>query len=202
MPQNPPTNDSQVPPLKFNMGCGFDKRPGWINVDSFAGCNPDEVVNLESVPWPWLDNSADAVMFNHSLEHLGRDPQVFLGIMKELYRICQDQAVIDIRVPHPRHDNFINDPTHVRPITADMLFLFDKESCLEWARIGASNTPLALHLDVDFYPENVAYMPDPRYAELLQSGKISGAELEVLMREKNNVVQEIQVKLRVKKPSA
>ena len=186
-------------PLKLNMGCGFDQREGWINVDSFAGCNPDQVFNLESIPWPWADNIAGTVMFNHSLEHLGGDPQVFLGIMKELYRICQDQAVVEIRVPHHRHDNFVNDPTHVRPITAEMLYLFDKDSCNEWARSGAPNTPLALHLDVDFYPESIVYVPDSRYAELLQSGKLSGSELEILMREKNNVVQELQIRLRVKK---
>ena len=37
--------------------------------------------------------------------------------MKELYRISCDQANIHISVPHPRHDDFLADPTHVRPIT-------------------------------------------------------------------------------------
>ena len=53
----------------------------------------------------------------------GRIRRVFLGMMKELYRICRDGAEIEINVPHPRHDNFIGDPTHVRIITPDTLLI-------------------------------------------------------------------------------
>ena len=47
--------------------------------------------------------------------------------MKELYRICKNNSIIDIVVPHPRHDDFLSDPTHVRPITDMTLSLYDKE---------------------------------------------------------------------------
>jgi len=32
-------------PLKFNMGCGRDKRPGYVNVDQSPACGPDQVEN-------------------------------------------------------------------------------------------------------------------------------------------------------------
>ena len=78
--------------LKFNMGCGQNRRAGFINVDAAAASQPDEVVDLEATPWPWPDNCADEVWFVHSLEHMGADAKVFLAIMIELYRICAPGA--------------------------------------------------------------------------------------------------------------
>ena len=37
--------------LKLNLGCGFDKREGWLNVDSFAACQPDKLLDIEATPW-------------------------------------------------------------------------------------------------------------------------------------------------------
>jgi predicted SAM-dependent methyltransferase len=90
--------------MKLNLGCGHNRLQGWTNVDMFQECSPDVVVDLESLPWPWADASVERVLFNHSLEHLGQDSRTFLGMMKELYRVCQDGAEIEINVPHPRHE--------------------------------------------------------------------------------------------------
>jgi hypothetical protein len=51
--------------------------------------------------------------------------------MREIYRVCRHDAVVHVVVPHPRHDDFINDPTHVRPITPEVLSLFDRSTNLE-----------------------------------------------------------------------
>jgi hypothetical protein len=45
-------------------------------------------------------------VLKHVLEHLGRDPIVYLEIMKELYRVCEDGATIRVVVPHHRHEFF------------------------------------------------------------------------------------------------
>ncbi len=136
--------------MKLNMGCGHNKMPDYVNVDLSPACDPDMVCDLEVLPWPVDDDSVDTVRFNHSLEHLGQDSRVFLGMMKELYRVCRNGAEIEIIVPHPRHDAFIGDPTHVRIITPGTLNLFNRALCDECKRIGAANTPLAHYLDVDF----------------------------------------------------
>ena len=46
--------------LKLNLGCGFDKRDGWLNVDSFPECAPDQLLDIEQTPW---DLPTDAARF-------------------------------------------------------------------------------------------------------------------------------------------
>lgn len=185
--------------MKLNMGCGYNKYPGYVNVDVSSVCEPDLVCDLESLPWPWEDDSADEVIFNHALEHIGQDPRVFLGMMKELYRVCKHEARIDINVPHPRHDNFINDPTHVRIITPGLLRLFDKQVNDELKRMGGSNTPYAHYLCVDFVLESAKFVLAEPYASQHDKKQLADADVAVMMREWNNIVSEIQIVLRVRK---
>ena len=37
--------------MKLNLGCGFDKREGWLNVDNFTACEPDQLLDIEATPW-------------------------------------------------------------------------------------------------------------------------------------------------------
>lgn len=113
--------------MRLNMGCGHRKADGYLNVDLSPACAPDQVVDLEVVPWPWPDDAPEEVVFFHCLEHLGRDPRVFLSLFQELYRVCRNDALIRIVVPHPRHDHFLNDPNHVRAITPNLLALFSRK---------------------------------------------------------------------------
>ena len=103
--------------MKINLGSGSKILKGYVNVDKFQYYNPDVVHDLEKFPYPFEDNSIDEILLSHVLEHIGQNPDVFNNIIKELYRICKNNSIVDIRVPHPRHDDFISDPTHVRPIT-------------------------------------------------------------------------------------
>ncbi len=111
--------------LKLNLGCGYNHLPNHINVDKFSGCKPDEIVDLEKTPWPWAENSVTEVYMAHVLEHLGQNPNVFLEIVKEVYRILSHDGIWKIIVPHPRHEDFLSDPTHVRAITKTTMENFD-----------------------------------------------------------------------------
>jgi hypothetical protein len=181
--------------MKFNMGCGTNRREGYVNVDSSPACEPDQVWDLEQTPWPWADSCAEEVVFVHSLEHMGGDSKTFLALMTELYRICAPGAQVTIHVPHPRHDNFLNDPTHVRAITPAMLSLFDRQKNDEWRAMGAANTPLALYTGVDFRVDTVQTVLDEPYATRLKDGLITKEAVSELLHTVNNVATEFRIRL-------
>ncbi len=186
-------------PLKLNLGCGNTRIPGFVNVDCVAVCHPDMVVNLESTPWPWESDSVDEIKLIHVLEHLGQATEVFLSIIREMYRVCRDGAVIEIVVPHPRSDYFLGDPTHVRPITVDMLNLFNQRLNREWAQMGSSNTPLGLITGVDFEIESVVHTLEPEWKDKLVSGQMTEAEIATVARQYNNVIVQTRFIWRVRK---
>ena len=163
--------------MKLNLGCGNERLAGFLNVDKFG--EPDLVCDLERFPWPWADSSVDEVRLHHVLEHLGETTAVYLGVLRELYRVCQGGARVHVTVPHPRHDDFLTDPTHVRAVLAESFQLLSKAKCLDWKARGVSNTPLALYLGVDFEVERVAHTLDPQWQAQLDAGKVKAAELGV-----------------------
>jgi len=97
-----------------DLGCGFNPILGFLNVDRSPACHPDLLFDAETHPWPWETSSIREVLFVHSMEHMGANANIFLAMIRELYRVCAPLARERIIVPHPRHDDFINDPTHVR----------------------------------------------------------------------------------------
>ena len=92
----------------------------------------------------------DSVIAIHCLEHVGAKPHIYKFIWQELYRICRNKAVIKVVVPHPRHDNFLNDPTHVRVITPAGLQMLSKKFNEECIANGYSNSTLGIDWGVDF----------------------------------------------------
>ncbi len=186
--------------VRFNMGSGHNPVEGYINVDASPVCNPDLVVDLENLPWPFETSIADEVAFNHSLEHMGQTSKTFLGIMQELYRISKPGAQIFIRVPHPKHRNFINDPTHVRVITEGVLSLFDKELNDQWQQAKAANSPLAHYLGVNFKTVIAEIKLAEPYAGMRERNEINDEDVERMLRELNNIAEEYYFKLIVIKP--
>jgi hypothetical protein len=186
--------------MKFNMGCGRRRLDGFVNVDSSPVCEPDEVWDLEVTPWPWADDCAEEVHVTHSLEHMGATSTGFLAIIKELYRICAPGCRIEVAVPHPRHDDFLNDPTHVRPITPELMSLFDRARNDAWQASGAANSPLAHYTGVDFRIEHVARVLAEPYSSQLRSGALTAAELADAVLSRNNVIKEIRLTLQAVKP--
>ena len=120
--------------MKLNLGCGNKIMEGYVNVDKFNLYDIDIKHDLERFPYPFESETVEEIILSHVLEHIGQDPDVFIKILKELYRICKNQALINIAVPHPRHEAFISDPTHVRPITVLGLSLFDKDLNKKWEK--------------------------------------------------------------------
>ena len=185
--------------LRLNLGCGMNRLDGYVNVDRYG--EPDVRHDLEVVPWPWPDDSVGEVLLKHVLEHLGRDPDVYLGIWKELYRVCRDGAMIRIAVPHHRHEYFFNDPTHVRAVTADGMTLFSQRLNRQSIAKGLANTPLALYLGIDFEIVEVKHIPGELWHRVHPQNP---ADAEILMQQSalyNNVIEQVHMTLRAVKPA-
>ena len=174
--------------MKLNLGCGGHKLEGYVNVDSNPEENPDVVADLGCDCWPFEENSVDEANASHILEHLYTEE--LFHFMQELYRVCKPGAQIQVAVPHPRHDLFLNDPTHKRPVTVGTLAMFCKEHVETLKREkGLHLTPFYKYLDIDFYLHpKVMYGLDPA-----QDPK--DPELEWKMKHLNNVCMEIRVVL-------
>tara|TARA_B100001964_G_C14116083_1_gene546161 strand:+ start:303 stop:863 length:561 start_codon:yes stop_codon:yes gene_type:complete len=183
--------------LNLNLGSGSKRVKNYINVDKYEIFKPDIIHNLEKFPYPFDDNSVDNIILSHILEHLGQNPNTFNLIIKELYRICKNSSLLDITVPHPRNDDFLADPTHVRSITVQGLRLYDKELNQKWQKQNAANTPLALIYNVNFKVKKVRYDLEKKYFDMMNDKKISKPELNKMIDKYNNVVKQIFIQLEV-----
>lgn len=187
--------------MKLNLGCGFHKLDGFINVDIYG--EPDQVWDLEQTPWPWESDSVDEVVLRHVLEHLGKSSNEFLSIIKELYRVCRHGAVIHIEVPHPMHEHAYQDPTHVRFIDPGTFTLFSQRLNREAIAAGSAATPLGIYLNVDFeLAGDPEFVLDPQWYAKLQNGEIDMDTLSHAMKHYRNVVCETRFKLQVIKSEA
>lgn len=190
-------DDSPHTTLKLNLGCGMNFLPDFINVDKYG--TPDVTCDLEVFPWPWPDNSVEHIAMQHVLEHLGQTTEAYLKIIGELYRICKNGGRVYIVVPHPRHDDFLNDPTHIRAITENGLDLFSKEKNRQWAQEKRSNSPLGLFLDIDFSIISANFILTQAWQEKLDRKICSPEEIHEAIQRYNNVVKETQIILEAKK---
>lgn len=174
--------------MKLHLGAGYKRFDGYLNVDFDSLCEPDYNFDLEK-PWPIENSVVTDVIAHHVFEHLG-DPG-FFTFVKELYRVCTPNAMIKVAVPHHRHDCFINDPTHKRPITIEGMRLFSKAHNKYCIETGDGSSRLGLYYDVDFEVVDFKYNIDPKYQPLLrdmQSGSQEEFDFQTALRERNNMI--------------
>lgn len=179
--------------MKINLGSGIKKYEGFLNVDSDPSVNPDFLVDLELGLLPIDDNVVTEVKAYHILEHIGPN---FFKMLQELYRVCKNNAVIDVHVPHPRHDYFFGDPSHIRPITIEMMNRFSKKyNDLE--KNNAGSTLFAYYYNVDFEIFHYEYKFEPYFLDMIKDK--NDEEFNLMARLYNNVIQEIHFKMVVRK---
>ena len=181
--------------IKLNLGCGEKKKEGYINVDKFG--NPDVEQDLDVFPWPWETNSIREIQLIHVLEHLGQQTKTYFKIFQEMYRICHHGSLIYITVPDFRHDHFHSDPSHVRVVTPLGLQLFSKKLNKSWIEQGASNSPLGIHLNVDFELRETVIKPSTHWFRLYPDENV---DINLLQRESalyNNLIEEYHMILEV-----
>ncbi len=94
---------------KLNFGCGTIIKDGWINVDFQKAKGIDESFDFTKYPYPFEDNTFEYVLIDNVLEHL-YNPQ---KVMREIWRICKKNAMVEIIVPYYNSYYAWGDPTHI-----------------------------------------------------------------------------------------
>lgn len=141
------TDEEQVlKSLKLDIGCGRNRKEGFLGVDSIAFEGVDVVHDVRVAPWPWEDNSVAEVSSSHFLEHLtnfdGKWERV--KFFNELYRVMKPGAKATLVFPHWASNRYYGDPTHKEPFS-EMGFYYLKR---EW-RLTQGNAP---HADIAHNP--------------------------------------------------
>lgn len=83
--------------MKLNLGCGTDKRQGYVNIDIRREVNPDLIWDLERLPYPFEDNSVEEILAKDVLEHISF--RRVEAVLREWHRILKPNGQIYIQAP-------------------------------------------------------------------------------------------------------
>ena len=174
--------------MKINIGAGDEKFEGFVTIDHDPNCKPDYCLDIEKEDLPFPDNSVDEVIALHVLEHLGEG---YFHVLQELYRVCKHGAMISIRVPHPKHETFLADPTHRRPITPLGLWIFSKK--FNDTNKETPLSKLAYYYNVDFEILDVKEIPEEFYIKAFNGQPAN--EVQRYITEHNGIIKEFHIRL-------
>jgi hypothetical protein len=108
--------------LKLDLGCGNNRREGFIGVDERPFPKVDQVVDLTTLPWPWKDGSVGEAHASHFVEHLtGRQRVDFVN---ELYRVLVIGGTCQMITPHWASARAYGDYTHQWPPVSEFWFYY------------------------------------------------------------------------------
>lgn len=129
-------------PLRLDIGCGKNKKEGFVGLDQYAMEGVDLTCDLSKHRWyfkvdqfqhPALiladnkmlmlaDNSVDEVHCSHFIEHLTATERV--RFMNELYRVMKPGAKATLIAPHWCSNRAYGDMTHCWPPVSEMWFYY------------------------------------------------------------------------------
>lgn len=95
--------------MKLNLGCGYNKEKGYVNIDNRHECEPDMVIDVTK-GLPFGDDSIEEVRAVDFLEHLER--QEVMTLIDEIWRILKPNGVFFHRTPSTDGRGAFQDPFH------------------------------------------------------------------------------------------
>lgn len=96
--------------LKLDIGCGKNKRPGYIGVDIDPNSNADVIAS--ALELPFSDGSVDEIYSSHLVEHF--TPEEAQKFFNEIYRVLRKGcgAFLKIDRDWTKRRLLRKDPTH------------------------------------------------------------------------------------------
>ena len=106
---------------KLRLGCGALKSKEFVNVDWDKSCDPDVVLNLNTLPYPFEENSFELVEAFHILEHLDRP----FDVMREMHRLLRPGGRLIMKTPHFSRGFTHSEHSHGFDVTFPLYFRKD-----------------------------------------------------------------------------
>ena len=94
---------------KIDLGCGDQKKEGYIGIDISKESNADIIHNIKT-GLPFENESIDEIRAYSVLEHFTTTE--FINIMWEIWRVLKIEGICDILIPHGLSETAVKDPTH------------------------------------------------------------------------------------------
>lgn len=107
--------------MKLDLGCGKNKREGFIGVDRRKFDGVDVVTDLRKL-WPWSDGEVEEVHCSHFLEHLTAPERIHF--VNELWRVLKVGGKAAIITPHWCSTRAYGDLTHQWPPVSEFWFYY------------------------------------------------------------------------------
>ena len=131
--------------LKLDLGCGPNKREGFLGVDCRDFKGVDQVVDLAELDptgrehgiiayknWPWDNDSVEEVYTSHFVEHLTSEQRIHF--VNELYRVLIPGGKCLLITPHWASCRAYGDLTHKWPPVSEFWFYYLSK---EWRAVNA-----------------------------------------------------------------
>lgn len=158
MENQTPVGEDVIVDLKLDLGCGKNRKEGFIGVDTIKFDNVDIVADLTQ-PWPWEDNTVSEVNCSHFVEHL--EARERIHFVNELHRVLKPGAKAYITVPCWSSSRAYGDMTHKWPPVSEFWFYY---LSTEWRKVNAP------HDDIEFNPEGYKCNFDATWGYSLHPG--------------------------------
>ncbi|MCD6218585.1 methyltransferase domain-containing protein [bacterium] len=114
---------AQLNDFKLDIGCGFNKKDGFIGIDRSNNVGADYVLDIEREQFPFDDSSVSEIYCAHLVEHLSD----LISFMNECYRVLKPDGLMTILAPYYTAIQASQDPTHVRYINERTFCYFTDE---------------------------------------------------------------------------
>jgi len=143
--------------LKLDIGCGSNKRKGYLGIDIINADGVDFVLDITQQNLPLEDNTVKEVYSNHFFEHIDTPQKV----LEELIRVSSHGATFEIWTPYLKsneaftlgHRHFYNETIW-------------RHICIENPHFWLKNVEATLRLD------KFCYIVDPKAADDLKQMNI------------------------------
>ena len=165
--------------MRLHLGCGRNKKVGYVNCDISPEVKPDKIVDLEK-RLPFESDSVDEIVIEHCLEHISG----LYSLLEEMYRVCKKNAIIKIKVPYFSSESAFSTMTHIRFFTCTSFDFLDSTNPFHYdsPKVDMRTVKKKLHWRRPFRLFEYIFNLNPRLYQELFCWILPAKELELELK--------------------